>query len=290
MQWRHFKEQANEAKMDKKSRGVRQKQEYDTLMERAYAQIRARILQGVYPLGAPISRRRLAADLGMSFLPISEALQRLEQEGLVESKPRVGTRVHVPSAEDIRERYLLREALETQSAREFAEHSSPGQKEDLQRMAMHLDRLYESCAAAQPDPDFLFSVHTYHMNFHMRIADAPNCHLLRDAIEREQVLIFNWLFDTAAERRSLPQDFHKNLALGLNSGDPEKACTAMRAHIRYGMENIVEVLKTPASMEWRETATRHPSTSKRKVSGRGTAAFQRARLVERDHDTEPAVG
>ena len=56
----------------------------------------------------------------MSFLPISEALQRLEHDGLVESRPRAGNRVRVPTAGEILERYQLREALETQSARLFA--------------------------------------------------------------------------------------------------------------------------------------------------------------------------
>ena len=52
----------------------------------------------------------------MSFLPISEAIKRLEQEGLVESRPRVGTRVRIPNAQDLRDRHIMREALEAQPA------------------------------------------------------------------------------------------------------------------------------------------------------------------------------
>ena len=54
-----------------------------TLAERAYEQIRDRILRGDYPLGSALPRRKLAEDFGMSFLPVSEALQRLERDGLV---------------------------------------------------------------------------------------------------------------------------------------------------------------------------------------------------------------
>ncbi len=79
----------------------------DTLAQRAYRLVRERILKGVYPPGAALSRRRLAHEFGMSLLPVAEALQRLVNEGLLESRPRVGTRVRQPSREEIRDRYTL---------------------------------------------------------------------------------------------------------------------------------------------------------------------------------------
>ena len=81
------------------------------LAEQAYSRIRHKILSGEFALGAPLSRRQLAADFQMSFLPISEAVKRLESEGLVESRPRVGTRVRIPTPQDIRDCYVIREAL-----------------------------------------------------------------------------------------------------------------------------------------------------------------------------------
>ena len=52
-----------------------------SLSQQAYDSIRYGILKGKFPLGAPLSRRQLAAELGISFLPVSEAIQRLESEG-----------------------------------------------------------------------------------------------------------------------------------------------------------------------------------------------------------------
>jgi DNA-binding GntR family transcriptional regulator len=63
----------------------------------AYVIIRERILRGEVAIGQVISRRKIAAELGMSFLPVSEAFLRLEFEGLLESRPRAGTRVRIPS-------------------------------------------------------------------------------------------------------------------------------------------------------------------------------------------------
>ena len=63
--------------------------------------------------------------------------------------------------------------------------------------------------------------------------------LFEEAIERNHVLVFNWLFDVAAERPRLPPQFHRDLADALIKGDPELADTAMRAHVRYGIDRVV---------------------------------------------------
>ena len=221
-----------------------------SLSDRAYQWIRDRILRGHYPLGTALSRRQLAKELRMSFLPVSEALQHLEIDGLVESRPRVGTRVRVPTRGDILERYGLREALETQAARLCAEHADQSSKQELLKMAYHLDQLYASSGGG--DDDFLYSVHTYHMRFHLRVAEIGGNSLLRGAIEREQVLVFNWLFDTAAHQRSLPPHFHSELASALVGPSVEAADRVMRAHIRYGMDRIVEAMHpSDANNGWR---------------------------------------
>lgn len=237
----------------------------ESLSERAYESIRDKILRGQYPLGAALSRRQLAQELRMSFLPVSEAIQRLEIDGLVESKPRVGTRVRVPTREDILERYALREALETQAARLFAANADANGRQELLKMAFHLDQLYASSAGA--DEEFLYSVHTYHMRFHLRIAEIGGNSLLRRAIEREQVLIFNWLFDTAAQQSSLPRHFHADLATALTGATVEDADRAMRKHIQYGLDRILEVMHSSSGSEngWRlprKTGTRAGAPAK----------------------------
>ena len=127
-----------------------------TLSEDAYQAIRDRILRGVFPIGSALSRRRLATLLGMSQLPVSEALQRLESDGLVETKARVGTRVRIPGAEDIRGSYILREAIESQAARLFVENATFEQRRELRRMAEHTDVLFHRCVGGDTDPEFLF--------------------------------------------------------------------------------------------------------------------------------------
>src|SRR5215471_2246502 len=110
-----------------------------SLAEQAYLSIRERILRGQLALGQVLSRRRLAEELGMSMLPITEAVQRLQAEGLLESRPQVGTRVRIPGEQDVRELFIIREALESQSARIFAERATMAQRQELLLMAENLD-------------------------------------------------------------------------------------------------------------------------------------------------------
>ncbi|HYG22233.1 MAG TPA: GntR family transcriptional regulator [Verrucomicrobiae bacterium] len=240
-----------------------------SLAKRAYLEIRNQILKGDIVVGAALSRRHLAAELNISVPPVMEALQQLERDGLVESRPRVGTRVRIPDPADVEDRSLVREALETQAARLFAQRATSQERTELKAMGRRVDQLYAACENNASDRDFLFSVNTYHMKLHLRIAECARCPALRDAIEKEQVLIFNWLFDTAVERRTLGSDFHARLADALSSGTTEQADSAMRQHIRFGMNQVLERLGRFArpSPGWRH---QKPAGAERKRSASAT--------------------
>ena len=218
-----------------------------SLSEQAYIAIRERILRGELRLGSALSRRKLAAELGMSLLPVSEALNRLENAGLVESRPRVGTRVYRPTPADVREQYEVREALECQAARLFAEKASARERDELARMADELDELYNRSARGENDPEFLYRLRTEHVRFHLRIAECTGCRALRQTLERNHFLTFTWLFDMAAKRPALPPRHHRDLIDVLNSGSGDDADRAMREHVREGVKSIINALNGPAA-------------------------------------------
>lgn len=225
--------------------------EDDTLAQRAYRLVRERILKGDYPPGAALSRRRLAGEFGMSLLPVAEALQRLVNDGLLESRPRVGTRVRTPSRDEVRDRYTLREALESQAARLFASNAKARDKAEILRMATRLDSLYAGWAGKEADAEYRLSVRMFHVRFHLRIAEIGGSPLLRFAIEREQDLLFSWLSDTAAQIHPLPARYHSELAEDLCSGDLARADAAIRAHIRYALDELLQIAYEPNSARWR---------------------------------------
>jgi len=109
------------------------------------------------------------------------------------------------------------------------------------------------------DDAFRFSVHSQHVRLHLRIAEHAGSHLLKQMIERNHVLILNWLFDVAGRRTPLPPRFHSELVEALVSGDPKKADAAMRAHVRYGLVEITGQIGALAASVWRERRVKAPS-------------------------------
>ena len=223
-----------------------------SLADEAYVAIRDEILRGHLRPGHALSRRRLALQFGMSVLPVSEGLKRLEEDGLVESRPRAGTRVRVPSESDVRDLYELREALESQAARLFADRATPAQRRGLKRLADEVDGLFSRLATNDDDPAFRFKVHSTHVAFHMWIAEHAGSPLVKQMIERKHVLILNWLFDVTGRRTALPLGFHSTLADALINGDPATADSVMRAHVRYGLAEIAGQIGALGATEWRE--------------------------------------
>jgi DNA-binding GntR family transcriptional regulator len=206
--------------------------------------------------------------LGVSIVPVGDALQRLENDGLVESRPRVGTRVRIPTANSIRGHYVLREALESQAARIFAEKSSSDEREEVKRLASQLDGLY-ALMRPKEDRERAFEVHRFHMRFHMRIAECTGCEELCQAVQKNQVLVFNWLYDTALGNQQPPAGWHSQLAEVLISADPEAADAAMRRHTRYRMEEVLERMEPYFELTEARLAA-FPKRPRRKAAGEPT--------------------
>jgi DNA-binding GntR family transcriptional regulator len=208
-----------------------------SLAGEAYVILRERILRGELPIGRVISRRKIASEFGMSMLPVSEALQRLEFEGLLESRPRAGTRVKVPTEQDVRGHYVVREALETHAAKLFAEVATPQERLELQRLAARVDAL-----STQTEGDrFLYL--SLHEKLHRRIAEGAHCQPLCDAIEKNQVLASTWLCMPYQPNPDEPPRRHQDLAAALVKNEPESAAEAMRLHIHQALNNTLNRLQ-----------------------------------------------
>jgi len=199
--------------------------ENESLSAEAYLNLRRRILYGELPIGEVLSRRKLAHQLGMSLLPVSEAVMRLEFEGLLESRPRAGTRVRIPSRQDVEGHYVVREALECQAARLFAETARVGEIAELKRLAARVDSL-----GANPRGDRAHYL-MMHEKLHRRIAECARCPALTEAIDRTHALASTWLCVGQETRPGRPARRHQQLLAVLGRGDPARAAEAMRQHI-----------------------------------------------------------
>jgi DNA-binding GntR family transcriptional regulator len=215
--------------------------EIEGLSERAYRRVRDRILTGEYSFGTVISRRDLATEFGMSVVPINEAMSRLENEYLIENTPRVGTKVRMPTPQDIRGFWAVREGLETQAARLYARMASAKERAGLIELAKELDLMHESATSSdEPDAKALSPWRCAHMRFHMRIAQCTKLPFLAQQIEKNQALVFNWFYDHHLYGgRKLPAHWHEQLARSLADGSEEIADAAIRKHLHNRLEDLM---------------------------------------------------
>jgi DNA-binding GntR family transcriptional regulator len=195
----------------------------------------------------------------MSFLPITEALIRLENEGLLESRPRAGTRVKVPTRQDVEGHYVLREALETQAAMLFAERAERDERAELLKLARRVDVL-----GVQAIGDRVVYV-GLHEKLHRLIAEFARCPALCDAINIMYAAAATWLCATRPLPQTGSQTEHQDLMKVLVSGGPAAAGEAMRKHIRLTTECALRRLEVFFRVQ-KEYSREYPRTGKKAIS------------------------
>ena len=206
---------------------------FQTASDVAYQIISQKILDGEFPPGMKLSRRKMAEAAGVSVIPVIEALKRLESDSLVESKPQWGSFVTVPTLEKIRQNYQLREAIECQSARILAGTMTLEQKAVLMEIATELDTVPYT-------PDTVVDSRNSHQMFHTRLTAFTGNQLLLDAL---RLINLFWVLCRAigsvAPKVSYPRYWHRYLVDQIAKGDPDLAEAVMRTHVNDSLVSII---------------------------------------------------
>ncbi|MEV8636287.1 GntR family transcriptional regulator [Streptosporangium sp. NPDC051023] len=84
----------------------------ESVTDRAYSSILHNALTGSYRAGERLTEARLTGDLGISRVPVREALQRLERDGIIELQRHRGAVIRVITRRDITEFFRVRALLE----------------------------------------------------------------------------------------------------------------------------------------------------------------------------------
>ena len=111
-----------------------------TLSERVFEIVREQIVTGKLPVDVPIRQDALAKDLGVSKIPLREALARLEQEGLLTSQPNRGYFVRGMCDAEVAEIYALRLLIEPPAAAYACSIASEADREIAEAAYEALDR------------------------------------------------------------------------------------------------------------------------------------------------------
>ncbi|MBS6645760.1 MAG: GntR family transcriptional regulator [Clostridiaceae bacterium] len=206
---------------------------FQTASDVAYRIISQKILDGEFPPGMKLSRRKMAEATGVSVIPVIEALKRLEEDRLVESKPQWGSFVTIPTLEKIKQSYQLREAIECQSARILSQSMTPEQKMILMEIATELDTVpYKE--------DTAIDSRNSHVLFHTKLTDFTNNHLLVDTLRKINLFwVLCKAIGTNAPKTAYPRYWHRYLVDEIAKGDPDTAERAMRQHVNDSLVTII---------------------------------------------------
>ncbi|WP_433729655.1 GntR family transcriptional regulator [Actinoplanes sp. CA-051413] len=205
-----------------------------TLADAATAQLHEAILVGELEGGAALRLTDLATSMGMSMMPVREAIRRLEALGLVEVIPHKGAWVRELTIEDAHDTHDMRMLLEItaieRAAARFTEQDADRARAYLERNVRALE-LGDQAAARQAHTDYHFAMY----------AAAQSRWLLR-ALEpvwqNGERYRFAGTRSPGVRERILRE--HEAILAACVAHDPAAAAAALREHITNAHARVIE--------------------------------------------------
>jgi len=220
-----------------------------SLAEETYHAIRERVASGHWAPGTRLVNRKLGAELGVSMVPVREALNRLASEGLVEHVPGAGAYVRRLDRKQIVQLYALREQLECFAVREAAARIRPDQLVQLEKLCADwqalLGRIRQSkgrSATAAVLRQWLDNDLKFHR---VLIEAADNPWLTKTVMDLRMlsVVVRNKPGTLPLESAERTHADHEALLAALRKGRAVEAEKLMRRHVTDGREFILNHLE-----------------------------------------------
>lgn len=193
--------------------------------ERVYRYLRRRIRELELPPGARVEKNDIARECGVSRAPVSDAIARLANEGLVEVFPQSGSFVAPIRSEDIQESMIIRMGLEVEAVRRvtrtageslhdrlavnLSEQAEAIRSNDMTRLD-DLDEAFHGIIFGELKPVRAMRL----LDAARAILDRPRFHALPQEGRPEATLVE-----------------HRRIADAIRTGEPEFAAAAMRIHL-----------------------------------------------------------
>lgn len=193
--------------------------------ERVYKYLRRRIRELELPPGSRLRKNEIALECGVSRAPVSEAIARLADEGLVDVFPQNGSFVSQIRRQDIRESLLIRTGLEVEAIRRVTQNANA-------ELLAQLDENLDAQDAALRDNDMVL-LDDLDETFHATIFSAIESPRARSLLDEMRALLDRPRFHALPEddRPKATVDEHRRIVDAIRTGDPEFASAAMRVHL-----------------------------------------------------------
>ena len=173
--------------------------QFQSLREQVYEHLRASIEAGDLVPGIFINQNHISAELGISRMPLRDAMIQLELEGFVDVLPRRGVRVRRLTLDDVRHLYEIIGALEGAALLSSPDGIDPG---DLIRM----DSLNREMSSALESGDF-DTYYSRNVDFHRVFLSWSDNLELRQSVR----VCRQRLYDFPRERAFVPEWEHRSI-------------------------------------------------------------------------------
>lgn len=204
------------------------------LSDQVYQIVRGLIVSGRMRPGEGVSEAALAARLGVSRTPVREAVKRISEEGLIDVFAQTGTFIAPISRKALEEAYVIRTALETESASRAAGHVTPAAAEAFEdNLAAHelvIARARFAEAIRLDDA------------FHRMIAEVNGLSMLWRAVDisKAQMDRGRHLAIPEPGRGAVTIAQHREILDAILAGNASRAAQAMRDHLDTSLRNTLE--------------------------------------------------
>ena len=208
-----------------------------SLVDQIYSRLRDDILNLRFPLGSRINVNEIQDELGVSSTPLREALNRLQQEGLVVMENNVGASVLTLDAHDVEEIEELAFTLQSAAVRFSLERGDRAAM--LQRIEEQLQR-YAAARSARECTRAVFElIGTFYHNCGNRRLDDSMIAL------QGQVLLLRGIYaDCPGSRENL--DLLEKVRDGVKANDADSILSALQEYSRRSQDAVIAWLADKA--------------------------------------------
>jgi DNA-binding GntR family transcriptional regulator len=215
--------------------------EKKTLRQTVYDQLKESIITAELLPGEPISLRGLAAKLGVSQMPVREALWQLEAEKVVVIDSNRSIRVNKLTPDELEEILQIRLALETMAAEKACDRRPDPALPRLQALVAEM--------WASMEQHNVFSQKNRELHFGIyELAESPILLGLIDGLWARVGPYFNIRVLGSEYLRNLTMPCHQELVAALEARDKVKMRRALEQDLGSTAERILPLLKKP--IEW----------------------------------------
>ncbi len=217
---------------------------HTSLRDQIVGAIRDAIIQGKLRPGEKTPEQELAGELGVSRTPIREALRILEQQGLIESRPKNGTYIARINWDEVRDSLHVRIALEEFAVRLAVTRLTSQAWDDLcATLRGLLDGMRSAVARSDP-----IAATELDMQWHTLLIDAARNRFLSRIWRSTRLAYLVWspereIYPLTPEKWAEFHERHQELLAALRSREPDRCAAAVRAHILKKISDIDEWLE-----------------------------------------------